>query len=726
MQSNLSRRDFNSLRAEIGGVHPDTARELLPPQVSIVTGYEPLLVRMARKTNHLLARAGRARILVSAANPEHIVRKYKKHPAIARKRLHFTNHRSPKVSIVIPIYNKFPLTLQCLHSLMRNVSDAVKYEVIVVDNDSKDGSGHLAKVPGLVYIHNEKNEGFVDGCNIGASKAKGEYLVFLNNDAVVTEGWLESLVETIEQRQDVGLVGSKILYMDGRLQEAGGIIYSDGSGSNYGKNDHPDRYQYNYVREVDYCSGASIIIKKSLFDTFGGFDKLYAPAYYEDTDLAFKVRREGLKVLYQPDSVIYHVEGATAGTSTTSGFKRFQAINHKKFLKRWKKTLQSNNDPSEGEYTARDKSGNKLALLVDELVPTPDKDSGSVRATRTIRILQKLGYKVTLFLNYAESQSPYVKTLQQQGIEVVYGPISFDDFISANGKFYDLVILSRPRIASYFLDACHAYCTKAKIAFDTVDLHYLRLGRQAEFEEDKEQKAYYKKMSSVFEKLEKEIMKQVDATIVVSEVEKKILEDAGVNNVHVVSNIHTVEPEAYNVGFDERKDLLFVGGFLHHPNVDAVQWLCNEIFPMIHKKAPDIKLHIVGSHMPPELNESLSKIPGVIVDGFVSDEELQRLLRSSRVFVAPLRYGAGVKGKIGQAIEYGLPIVSTSIGVEAMHIVDNTSGMIAESPKDFCSKTLELYSDAELWASIQINARAIVEDNFSAKAAEKALVDLLS
>lgn len=703
---------------------PDTPKEALtpPPALTPAPGIRDTLpVRVAKNLTN-------SKLYLSSAKysrPKNIKKLLHKRTGNIPNRISFKEYASVDVSIIIPVFNKLDYTLACLESLMSNLPKDIKSEVVVVDNASTDKTSILSKVKGLTYVQNEKNEGFVGGCNIGAQHSKGEYLVFLNNDTVITPGWLEYLYKTISVDPGIGLVGSKILYMDGRLQEAGGIIYKDGSGCNYGKTDHPDRYQYNYVRDVDYCSGASIILRKKLFDDLGGFDELYAPAYYEDTDLAFKVRGRGLRVLYQPRSVIYHIEGGTAGTDTGSGFKKYQEINHKKFLNRWSDDLRKNHYTPDEQYLAKDGRKRKIALIVDEAVPSPEEDSGSVRMFRIITSLIELGYKVVFYPNYAVSSNPNIAALQQMGVEVVYGETELHEILFWNGKHFDLVILSRPRIASLFLDLCNAYCKKAKIIFDTVDLHFLRLKRQAEYESSATDKKNIEKKADAYERLEKQFMQEVDATLVVSEIEKKILEQDKIQNVRILSNIHILNDDAYKSGYDKRRDLLFVGGYKHAPNIDAVNWFVDTILPSVVKELPGIKLHVVGSHMPEALESKLKKTPNVILDGFVSDDELRKLFMQSRVFVAPLRFGAGVKGKIGQSIEFGTPIVSTEIGIEGMHLQDRYSCLVADEEKEFARKIIELYTDRNLWVSIQKNASLVIDQFFSMSVARKALKQLV-
>lgn len=645
--------------------------------------------------------------------------KAKKHQKILlRPRdISFRQVGSPEVSIVIPVYNKKSYTLACLASLMQNIGADVLYEVIVVDNASSDGTQTaLEKIDGLIYHRNEKNLGFVGGCNEGAKKATAPYIVFLNNDTSVQKNWLESLLETIKQN-GVGMVGSKLVYPNGKLQEAGGIIFNDASGYNYGRDGSTDDYRFNYVRDVDYCSGASIIIPRELFNKLGGFDELYSPAYYEDTDLSFAVRKAGLRVLYQPRSVLYHLEGGTSGTDVSSGFKKYQEINKVKFKKKWSKELKKQCDPDD-VYMAKNRYGEKLALIIDENLPHTDEDSGSVRMFRIIESFTKLGYKVTFFPFNTTRKDKYAFPLQQMGVEVVYGNVPIGEFIRENGHHYDVVMLSRPRIASFFMDYCRVYCKLAQIIYDTVDLHYLRLSRQATYETGSRKK-HLMAESQKMEIIEKHLMDQADKTLVVSTIEKDILIKQGVSNVEILSNIHEVDEASYAYGFDDRKDLLFVGGYQHPPNVDAIKWFASDIYPIVHKKNPDIKIHVVGSKMPETLRKYLSDRPGIVVHGFV--EDLTPLLIKSRVFIAPLRYGAGVKGKIGQAIEYGIPIVTTSIGAEGMHLEDGASCREAESAEGFAKAILELHSNKATWNKLRKNAKNVLSNNFSK---EKTVKDL--
>ena len=411
----------------------------------------PIFCRLVRYTWKIIRLMKKARDYSTYLYPPNLFWRLKTSiPAYGRcrfKTLSFKQPAHPKASIIIPVYGKPDLTLNCLVSLLQ-MSTKYSYEVIIVDDHSKGSTPRLFnRVPGLSYLRNESNQGFVVSCNNGAKIAKGKYVVFLNNDTLVDKNWLDPLIDRLESDSNIGLVGSKLIYPDGLLQEAGGIIFSDGSGWNYGKMASPDSFEYCYSRDVDYCSGASIALSRNLFWSVGGLDIRYAPAYYEDTDLAFTIRSKGYRVVYEPESKITHLEGASSGTDLTKGIKRFQVINQKKFIKKWRNVLQEFHYASPVDLIkARDRSADKTALIIDHYVPEPDRDSGSKRMFALIKIVQEMGYKVTFWPQNLVMTPNYTQNLQSLGVEVVYGPLEFLQFSRQREDLYDLVMMSRPSL----------------------------------------------------------------------------------------------------------------------------------------------------------------------------------------------------------------------------------------------------------------------------------------
>lgn len=633
----------------------------------------------------------------------------------------FDEWDSPKVSIIIPVYNQFLYTYNCLQAIKNNSGD-VKYEVIIGDDCSTDKVKNLEDIiSGIKVVHNTENKKFLLNCNNAAKYARGKYILFLNNDTQVQPNWLEPLVKIMDADSMVGMVGSKLVYPNGQLQEAGGILWKDGSAWNYGHLSNPELSEYCYVKETDYVSGAAIMIRNSLWQEIGGFDEKFAPAYYEDTDLAFEVRKHGYKVCMQPLSIVVHFEGISNGTDLSSGLKSYQQKNQKTFYDKWRQILNKEHFYNgENVYLAKDRAQTKKRILVvDHYVPNYDKDAGGRCTYMYLKMFLKLGLKVTFIGDNFAKPEPYTTELQQIGIEVIYGDfyyVHWQEWLKINLKYFDFVYLQRPHISIKYMDIVKQY-SNAKVFYFAHDLHYIRTYRDYLVTGDKEAL----EQSEHWKPIELELFSKADVGHVVGSYEQGIIKeefpDKPIRNIPLY--IYDDEPSDIEKDFSKRRDILFVGGFNHAPNVDAVEWFGKNIFPELLQKYPDLIWHIVGSNAPDSVKALSSK--NVVLEGFVTDEDLGKLYRQCRMVVVPLRYGAGVKGKIVEAAYYQIPVVTTSIGGEG---IDETVGsfVMEDDAVKLGALVAELYEDFDKLKKMSDAGKQLIERYFTSSAAQQVLM----
>ena len=633
----------------------------------------------------------------------------------------------PKVSIIIPCYNQIRYTYKCLYSIMTHTNpEETPYEVIIADDVSTDTTKNIVKyVDNVVVNRNSENLGFLKNCNAAAKLAKGEYIYFLNNDTEVHDGYLSSLVDLLDNNSSIGMAGSKLLFADGKLQEAGGIIWSDGTGANYGRGDDPDDYKYNYVKEVDYISGAAIMIRKNLWNVIGGFDERYCPAYCEDSDLAFEVRKYGYKVVYEPNSVVTHFEGVSNGTDENAegSIKSYQVENQKKLKEKWADEFAKQYPHTENPdfFKARERGmGKKTILFIDHYVPTWDKDAGSKTVYSYMMMFKKKGYSVKFMGDNFLINSPYGEILQQAGIEIIYGNDvqgNLWEFFKSNRRNFDYVFLNRPHIATKYIDFIRQNMT-TKIIYYGHDLHYMRLQREYNLMGDEATLNEFK----YYRNLEYSLLYKSDVSYYPSY--KEVEEIKKVDDTLRVKAINAYmfdEKKVVLRDFENTSGILFVGGFNHEPNKDAIRWLHESIMPRVKARNENIKLIVVGSNPTDEIKQICAE-GGYDLRGFVPDEELLQLYSETRIVIAPLRYGAGIKGKIIEAMANGAAIVTTSCGAEG--IVDAPYFMkIQDDALGFAGEIIKLYDNLEELKDLSIETQKVINNRFTMDAAWNIIKD---
>lgn len=613
----------------------------------------------------------------------------------------------PRVSVLVPVYGQLRVTLDCLESLAA-LRTAVPFEVLVLDDATPhEDMSPLAAVQGIRYLRAGENRGFLRNMNWGAAQARGEILLLLNNDTLVDPGFLDPLVEVLDRRPDVGVVGSMLLYPNGVVQEAGGIIWNDASGWNYGRHEPSTDGRVRWTREVDYCSGASLAVRRSVWDALGGFDEQFAPAYYEDTDLCFGARALGHSVVYEPRSRVVHLEGVSHGTDEAVGVKRYQVENRAKFAAKWAEALTLQERPhTDRLLLARDRRRGCRVVVADHRMPTPDRDSGSLRMSLLVESLAALGAAVHFYPVAGEEEGPLADRWRAMGIEVLPGDSSLLDIVRQLADDLDAVVLSRPHVAATYLLGVRELAPNASIVYDMVDAHGIRKALEADLLDDD----VLRRTARQVHRFECAICEAADLVLAVSDDERRTFEAQVADGARfmVMPNIHpTVDA---GPGPEGRSGVLFVGSYQHPPNVDAAKWFVSDILPLLPEGT---EATLAGADPGDDVTALASDV--VHVPGWVAD--LGPLYDLHRVAVAPLRYGAGVKGKVGDALSRGVPLVTTSFGAEGLGLVDGVHCLVADDAAGFAACVRRLLDDDDLCRRLAADGRAHILREFGTDAA---------
>ncbi|MAY47203.1 MAG: hypothetical protein CML65_18365 [Rhodobacteraceae bacterium] len=623
------------------------------------------------------------------------------------KPLAFPEHDAPDVSIVIPAHNKVEVTYLALASLLLAHNDAT-FEVILVDDASTDKTAEIEEiVSGITVIHNAQSQRFIRACNAGAAQARGKYVMLLNNDVEVTNGFLDALIDAFARFPKVGLVGSKLLYPDGRLQDAGGIIWGSGNPWNYGNGQNPWDPRFCYARQADYLTGAALMTTKDIWDQVGGLSSYLEPMYFEDTDFSFKVREAGYRTYFVPSSIVYHFEGMTSGTDTSSGFKRFQEVNRPKFKRRWAAAYAGFGEQGVKPDLEKDRGITGRVLFIDYATPRPDRDAGSYAAIQEIKLVQSLGYKVTFMPRNLAHLGSYTEELERMGVEMVYAPfhLSVDEYLEQHARDFDAFYITRFYVARDVIARLRRLAPQTRIMLNNADLHFLRELRAGLANDDPARIEAARQTREI----ELDVMTQADVVLSYNDTEHAVIQSHTDGAVKLAKCPWVVEMPSGVPPREGRAGLSFLGNYHHHPNTEAVVWFARQVMPLIQPQHPDLEFIMYGSAMPDEVKALANE--QIKAEGFV--KEISDAYDRHLVFVAPLLSGAGIKGKVLAALAQGVPCVLTPTAAEGIGVRNGHDCIIATTPAEWRDAIDALVTDADLWQQVSQNARAYVGDSFS-------------
>jgi GT2 family glycosyltransferase/predicted SAM-dependent methyltransferase len=641
--------------------------------------------------------------------------------------LEFPSNMSPRVSVIVVTYNKAHYAYQCLRSLLN--SNVPHFELIVVDNASSDQtSSLLRRVKNTKVILNTSNQYFSRANNQGASEAKGEYLHFLNQDVFVHRDCVSALMKTLDSSSNIGAVGAKLVSRDGKLLEAGSIVWKDGICLGYGRGDNPDKPEYCYVRDVDYSSAACLMVRREAFRRGGGFDEDFIPAYYEDADLCMKLWARGFRVAYQPLAVATHIEFSVGSLENAA---KLMAKQQHAFARKHESVLVTRLPCSPANVlSARDRRVRSRILVIDDCVPKPADGSGYPRMFLMLKAIASLGYRVTFLpANDATPTQPETQILNQMGIEILWGNRGIKEALSSRIDFYDVALISRPHNVLSGIDLVRETNPHARIIYDVEALWHRRerLSRQIGFPPMDPQFAN--------EENELSLIDRADYIISASQSEKTIIEDKLKKRVILWGYPASVSPT--KTPFEKRSGLLFVGGFKSAPahNDDAVIYFAENLLPKIRQEIPDCQFTVAATNAPNYIKQ-LSSESTIITERYVKFHDkmnesihdlrsLEELYESCRVFVAPIRFGAGIMLKLVDAMSFGLPCVVSRVAAEGFGLIDGQEAMVADDDNEFIEKTIRLYSDYRLWKHIREHELDFAQKNFDPATMQKQLEDFL-
>ncbi len=616
---------------------------------------------------------------------------------------------TPKVTIILVLYNRAELTFSCLNSILK--SNLKSVELVIVDNDSSDRTRQLlARIEGAKIILNDENKHFLLACNQASELAAGEYLLFLNNDAQVLGNGIEQALRTIESSVEIGAVGGKVILPDGSLQEAGSIIWQDGSCLGYGRGHDPYSPEYMFQREVDYCSGAFLLTSRQLFNDLGGFDEAFKPAYYEETDYCVRVAKHGKTLVYDPDVVILHYEFASSSSSERSEqATRLQQQNRKTFVSKHSDWLADQQLPARANILAARSSlkNRSKVLFIEDRIPHIYYGSGHARGNTILRAMADLNCAVTLYptdLSYVEEWADAYSDIPRQ-VEIMmgYGRPKLEAFLAERAGYYDFVVVSRPHNMEFLSGAIAQkdYLKNAQLIYDAEAIFCEREFVKRRLAGEVLSESYMQAKVSE----EMALCKDADRILAVSEKDAAQFREAGCSNVNVLGHVLEIKPTPK--AFLERKDFLFVGAIyeIDSPNADSVLWFSKEVFPKIQAAlGTDVRLIVAGTNTVGELSNQVTQMGNDSIAMLGRVDDLTDLYNSARVFVVPTRFAAGIPHKAHEAAARGLPMVTTSLIQKQLGWANQTHLLTADTAKEFAKACVSLYSDQAMWTDIRLNS----------------------
>ncbi|TLU71386.1 glycosyltransferase [Lichenicoccus roseus] len=657
-------------------------------------------------------------------------------PQLARDGLDFRLAAgvAPLLSVIVVLHNQFALTMMAMASPRSNFPGPI--ELILVDSGSSDETRHIERhIAGAVLIRFAYNAGFVESCNSALAQVSAPALLYLNNDLLLGINACQRALDRLFSEPSIAAVGAKCIRTNGQLQEAGSIIWRDGTTYGYLRDADPNAPEANFLREADFCSGAFLMFRTALVKQLGGFDDDYRPAYYEEADLCVRLRKAGYRILYDPSVVIQHFEYGSANAAASS---RLMLRNHKIFLSKhmdWLRyqhpprlrnavharsprrgTAAIATPPGSDDDTAAGSPALRI-LFIEDRIPLRNLGAGYVRSNDIIQSMAALGHQVSIFPIYKATASPIeIYRDMPETAEVLYerGMETLPAFIEERAGFFDIVWIGRThnleRLLPILGDGSN-FLPQHGFVLDTEAIAAPRTAEQNRV-------LGLPQTVSLDEALKRELQCAYfcQKIIAVSEADAALVRRAGHSNVAVLG--HLKQPAATPSSWSQRSGLLFLGA-IHDPNSpnhDSLEWFIEQVLPLLDSRlAPGVRFTVAGFVRRGIDLSALARHPRVDLIGAVDD--LEALYDRHRVFVAPTRFAGGIPFKVHEAAAFGLPVVATRLLCDQVGWTDQADIMNGgtDDPARFADRVLRLYENSETWNTVRRGAlRRLLHENSQA------------
>ncbi|WP_099349297.1 glycosyltransferase [Acetobacter aceti] len=632
----------------------------------------------------------------------------------ARSKLDFS-FRHPDISVIVVLHNNFDMTLNALTALRASYRHEI--QLIIVDSGSDDETCHIEHyVRGAMFLRFEGNIAFIRACNAAVQHVCTPYILFLNNDTEIQLGSIEAAIDRLRYDPKVGVIGGKLIRTNGLLQEAGAIIYRDGSVAGYMRGASPDAPEANFVRRVDFCSGAALFTRTELFRKIGGFDEDYIPAYYEETDYCVNVWKSGYDVIYDPSITAIHYEyGSSSAKNGTGYINRNRLIfnsKHGDFLS--KKTVKSKQNTNLARSVRNQDS--KRILFIEDRVPLKSYGSGFSRSHDIITTMSQMGHEVTVFPVFKPIVSANrLYNAFPDSVEIIWDRDinDLEAFFSLRAGLYDTIWICRTQNVRRLVPIIEKISHLMPLAEIVADTEAVSAVREEQYDRlmgipEDQHPPFAERLRSEFE-----CLLVATKIVAVNDYDASLLKKNGFTNVSVLGHVQTSKPSPKP--WDERFDFLFVGAIhdFNSPNYDSVLWLTTVLWPELENILPENSRLIIAGHLGSGV--SLSSFPQSERIKYLGEvEDLSVIYNSSRFFIAPTRYAAGIPYKIYEAAAYGIPIIASDIICNQMEwSIDSEIIQIKTDEMEISlEKIIHYYFNSELWETVRDYALSrIAKDN---------------